>query len=449
MVMASVRKPRCIIIGAGVAGIAAAVEAALGGMEVIMLERHRYLGGRARSFRDEITHDEIDNGQHVMMGCYRYLRQTLRSVGTEELLHPAEPIALAFASSTGKCDRFDPYRLPGIAGLISGLLGLRSFSLGDRVRLLRGSLHVLLRHASPDQTVAQMLQQLRQPLEVIERFWEPLVVATLNAPIECADARLLQAVVRRAFFGGGDSHYVIIPRCGLSRLWEPLPQWLQQYGGEILLGTSAEELLWFDDRVIGVTTSSGQEIRGKTVITAVPPKSLLRLLPVSVRPRFQPIEQFETMPIVSVYLWFDRALDIPPMVGLWGTASQWVFNRDRLVERSVESRKVYPGHLEVTISGARQLAYRPAEEIVSLVLSELEAIFSQVSSAQLLRWRVIKERSATVLLTPKTARFRLSTDSGIAGLYVAGDWTATGLPATLEGAAASGVAAVRAALSSL
>lgn len=445
----SFRKPRCIIVGAGVAGIAAAVEAALGGMEVIMLERHLYLGGRARSFRDDVTHDEIDNGQHVVMGCYRYLRQTLRSLGTEELLHLAEPIPLEFASSAGKRDRFDPYRLPGIAGVISGLFGLRSFSLRERMRLLRGSLHVLLRRTNPDQTVAQMLQQLRQPSAAIEHFWEPLVLATLNAPVEYADARLLQVVLRRAFFGGGDSHYLIVPRMGLSRLWEPLPKWLEQHDGEILLGTSAEELLWLDDRVIGVTTSRGQEIRGKTVITTVPPKSLLRLLPVSVRARFLSLEQFETMPIVSVYLWFDRALDIPPMVGLWGTTSQWVFNRDRLVKRSVESQKLYPGHLEVTISGARRLACRPAEEIVSLVLSELQAIFPQLWSAQLLRWRVIKERSATVLLTPKTARFRLSTESGIAGLYIAGDWTATGLPATLEGAAASGVAAVRAFLSSL
>lgn len=438
------RKQRCIVVGGGVAGIAAAVEATLQGMEVVLIEARRYLGGRARSFRDDTSGDVLDNGQHVAMGCYAALRYVLRQLGTEHLLGPDDPVPIAFVSAGNECDRFDPYRLPGAAGVIAGVLRLRSFSLAERLRLLQCGVLAAFGPRPEGKTVAALLERWNQPQTVIERFWEPLVLATLNAPIESADATLLRAVLRRAFFGGGKSHYLLVPRAGLSELWEPLPAWLAGRGSQVRLGLQAVELLRLGDRVIGVATDDGEEIRGSAVIAAVPPKALLRLLgPESDAARAA--AAFETMPIVSVYLWYDRPLDIPPVVGLWGTTSQWVFDRDRLIERSDDSRRQFPGHVEVTISAAPHVATQPTEAIAALADRELRTVFPSVERAQLLCWRVIKERAATVLLTPKTVSLRLTPHSSIAGLFVAGDWTATGLPATLESAAASGIAAARAA----
>lgn len=442
MVMVSTHKKRCVIIGAGVAGIAAAMEAAQQGIEVIVLEAHRYIGGRARSFLDEVTGDTLDNGQHVAMGCYSSLRSMLRQLGTESLLQPDEPIPIVFRSSK-ESDVFNPYRLPGIAGVLGGIMGMKSFSWRERLRLLYGGIRIGIRRGTRGHTVSSVLQAYKQPRKVVQRFWEPLALATLNAPPPTADASLLTAVVRKAFFGGGTSHHLLVPRAGLSQLWEPFPEWLKQHGGELRLGVRVEELVWLDDRVIGVATSDGEEIRASAVITAVPPKAFVRLLPPTYRERFASVESFETMPIVSVYLWYDTPMHLPPVVGLWGTQSQWVFNRDRIVERLQESRARYPGHVEVTISGARALAQQPAEAIATLVAEELRSIFPEVAEATLLRWRVIKERSATVLLTPKSVYYRLGPQSGIAGLLIAGDWTATGLPATLEGAAQSGRSAAR------
>ncbi|RMF32909.1 MAG: FAD-dependent oxidoreductase [Chlorobiota bacterium] len=437
-------KPRCIVIGAGVAGIAAAVEATLLGMSVVLVEAHRYVGGRARSFRDELTGDELDNGQHVAMGCYQNLRHILRELGTESLLAPNDPVPIVFASARGERDVFNPYRWSGRLGVADGLLRLQSFSLAERLRLLIGGICASL-GADREMTASDVLRACRQSESLIERFWEPLVLATLNAPVSIADGALLRAVLQRAIFGGGDSHYLLVPRAGLSKLWQPLERWLTERGGTIRLGTRAEDLVWLDDRVIGVATSTGEEIRGAAVIAAVPPKAYVRLLPQRYRSTVAFLAQLETMPIVSVYLWYDRPLVIPPVVGLWGTTAQWVFDRAAFLERSDDQQQRYPGHIEVTISAAHALAQQPTDAIVAHVNRELCTVFPQMKKARLLHWRVIKERSATPLLTPKTSRLRLSASSGIAGLYVAGDWTATGLPATLEGAAASGIAAARAA----
>jgi squalene-associated FAD-dependent desaturase len=439
-----VSKRRCIVVGGGVAGIAAAMEAAHQGMEVILVEAHRYLGGRARSFRDDVTGDELDNGQHVAMGCYWNLRRILRALGTEELLAPRDPVPIAFASPSGVRDIFHPYRWKGRSGVMRGLLEMRSFSLAERLQLLRGALCIALRKRN-HLTCADLLTACRQSGRVQERFWMPLVLATLNAPVASADSSLLTVVLRRVIFGGGDSHYLLVPRAGLSKLWEPLPAWLAERGGSIKLGTRVEEFVWLDNRIIGVATSTEEEIRGHAVIAAVPPRAFVRLLPEHYRSSVALLDTLEPVPIVSVYLWYDRPLALPPVVGLWGTTAQWVFDRTAFLERMPEQRNRYPGHLQVTVSAAHALSQQPATEIVEQISEELCDVFPAISRARLLRWRVIKERAATPLLTPKTARIRLTTASGIEGLFVAGDWTATGLPATLEGAALSGITAARAA----
>ncbi len=437
-------KKRCVIVGAGAAGIAAAVHASLRGMEVVLIEGRRYLGGRARSFTDDVTGDVLDNGQHVAMGCYRALRQVLRHLGTEQLLRPNEPVPIAFTAPDGTSDMFDPYRLPGWAGVASGLLRLRSFSPGERMQIVQAGIRAALLRRNGGETVAELLERYRQPRTVVERFWEPLVLATLNAPSNRADAALLREVLRRAFFGGGTSHYLLVPRAGLSALWDPLPQWLAQHGGQVRLGIHATEVIESGGRVIGVATDDGQEVRGHAVIAALPPKALERLFPPSSRVRIA-VPALETMPIVSVYLWYSRQLAVPPVVGLWGTTSQWLFDRDFFLKRADDTRQQYPGFVEVTISGASELALKPASEIATRTDAELRSVFPSLADAELLRWRVIKERAATVLLTPKTARQRLGVASGVDGLLLAGDWTATGLPATLESAALSGIAAADAA----
>lgn len=437
---------RCIIVGAGVAGIAAAVEAALQGMQVVLVESRRYLGGRARSFHDTTTGDEIDNGQHVLMGCYDNLRRVLRILGTEHLARQPHPVPLLFASPSGEQSWFNPYKLPGCVGVLEALLTMSAFSLTERIRLLAGTLRAMWGKATRGSTAYQLLLRCGQTTRLIERFWEPLVLATLNAPLEKADAQLLRTVLQRAFFGGGESHHLFIPRVGLSRLFEPLSEWLKQRGGELRLGVQATELVWWDDRVLGIATDDGEEIRGNAVIAAVPVRALKRLLPATMWNNYAPLDEWSTMPIVSVYLWYDQTIELPSVVGLWGTTSQWMFNRNMLVERPERSRKDFPGHVEVTISSAERLIHQSAESIAHHVWNELQQVFPQLCRCTLLHWRVLKEKNATYLFTPNAVEHRLPPHTACAGLYLAGDWTATGLPATLESAACSGIAAAHAAL---
>lgn len=437
-----------LIIGAGAAGIAAAVELAPH-TPVVLAEARPYIGGRARSFADRDTGEIIDNGQHVLMGCYSDFLSVLQRLGTRRLLRRQEALRVEFAGADGLRDTLDCSALPGAAGVAAGILRLRGLNFASKTAalLFAGAMRAgLLR---PDGlTVAEFLRKYRQPPEVIRRLWEPIVLATLNAAPEHAAAVLLAEVLRRAFFGKRDASQLLFAAEGLGELFAPAGNYLENRGGRLLTSHSAEELLVENGRVVAVKFAGGETLACRAVIAAVPPKALARLLPDALRrsPPFDALNDFRFSPIVSLYLWFDRPVMRGEFAAMLGTTSQWVFNRRALAAAPPDVAARYPGHVAITVSAGDAIAEQSPETLALHCAAETQSAFPEARGASLLAWKVIKEKSATFLATPDVEPRRPRPQTPLPNLFLAGDWTATGLPATLEGAAQSGLAAARLAM---
>ena len=424
---------KILIIGGGWAGIAAAVEASERGHEVLLVEERPYLGGRARSFIDRETGHHIDNGQHVMMGCYSAFLRVLKTLGTDHLLERQQALRVGFVDNSTTKHVLDASGLPGKLGVVAGLLHLSGVRIGSRLACIALAARMALGRASGrGLTCLHFLQRQNQPDDIITRFWEPLVLATLNAPLDKASAELLVAVMKLAFLGSREDSSLLIPTCGLSDLISPLPMWLSTRGGQVRLSTSVDKLNLVEGRCTSAVLSDGAVEQVDAVVSCVPERAFGRLLDASSITTTMP-SALASSPIVSVYLWYDKQWMTDELLAALGTTVQWVFNKSRIAS----------GLVALTVSAGESIVGMPQEQIIELCDAELRALLPEVASAELQRGLVIKEKMATPLIEPRTQRATTGClTTQVANLFVAGDWTSTGLPATIEGAARSGIAAI-------
>lgn len=438
---------KAIIIGAGIAGIAATLKAIDQGYEVLVLEARPYIGGRARSFTDKNTGETIDNGQHVMMGCYSSLLYVLRRLGTENLLYRQKALSVTFFDQTGEADILDAGHLPGKLGIAAGILGLKKLSWQGRWQALVFAARLALMPQQPvGETSLDFLRRMRQTEDTIQRLWEPLILATLNAHPSTADATLLIEVLKRAFFGGREASQMLIPRGGLSELLAPFIPYVESHDGQVRLSSSVGALHYNAETSAVSVIVEDEEIHADIIISCVPPFALQRYVDSVLfsEDTYHFFGDIVFSPIVSLYLWFDRDfMGDMHFCALLQTVTQWVFNRRVLCECSEELREQYPGHIALTISAGTTIVGEQADDVVALCLEELRRCFPAAREATLLSWKVIKEKQATFLATPPIEARRPEYVTKAKNFFLAGDWTKTGLPATLEGAAQSGIMAVR------
>ncbi len=435
-------RPHCIVIGGGFAGTTAAVRLAEAGVRVTLIEARERLGGRVQSLTDTTTGETIDNGQHLLMGCYESALRLLNTLGTAHILRRQKALRVWFAERAGDAFALDASRLPGKLGVAWGMMTLKGLSRHERLMLLRFAARLQLNLLRTDgKTAAALLAEERQSERVITRLWEPIVLATLNAPVAATSATLFVTVMRLAFLGGREASQMLIAETGLDEVLAPASAWLQKHGGKVISDV-VSEILIENGAACGVRLKNGAEYRADVVLSAVPASTLLKLLPEPQRmmPFFERCAETLTLysPIVSVYLWFDRNFVEQDFIALLGTTIQWVFNRRKLCHAPDDVVERFPCHLSLTVSAAGDLASASAQTIVERCLEELHEVFPESRTATLLHSRVIRERNATPLFTPANEHLRPNPDTPLHNLFLAGDWTNTGLPATIEGAARSG-----------
>lgn len=426
------------------AGIAAAVTLADAGHAPLLIESRPYIGGRARSFLHPASGDEIDNGQHLMMGCYRSTFGLLERLGTRDLVEVEPSLRVEFRDRAGKRTLLDaPRILPSPLDVLAGMLRMPGIDLRERLALLRLGSSVALGRPRPLETVAGYLDRLGQTRRLRERLWDPLVIATLNTPPDLASAGLFVEVMRRAFLGRGDDSHLAFPIAGLSRLLEPARDYIESRGGSVITG-AAILAIERDEDGFTIHLKERQPIVTRHIVSALPERSLRRLAEPDARlgSALPPAGTFAYAPIVSLYLWYDAPLGaFPKFAAMTGTAVQWVFNRRTIVGGE---NGVHPGLLSCTISAAFEESMARGDAIAAMADGELRGAFPEMGSVRLADALVVKEKHATFLATPATERLRPGKRTAVRGFYLAGDWTATGLPGTIEGAVTSGVAAARA-----
>ena len=406
------------IVGTGLAGLAAAVSLIGRGRHLFLYESAPQAGGRCRSFYDHSLGRQLDNGNHLMMSANRAVLAYLDRIGARDRLLAPEIAAYPFVDlDSGERWILRPNRGPlpwWVAVPSRRVPGTRLSDYWSGVRLLT---------AKPDATVGDCIAA-SHPL--YRRFWEPLTLAALNCGPEEAAAAPLAAVLLETFAKGADYCRPLVARDGLGdALVAPALELLAQHGVRPLFGQRLRALRIEEQRITGLNFGTNMETIGPddTVVLAVPPSVVAGLLPDLDLPEDGHV-------IVNAHYRLDRPpAPLPlglPFLGVVGGEAHWIFLRDDVIS--------------VTVSGAGALAERPSEEIAERLWRDVTRALD-IEGVSLPPHRIIKEKRATFVQTPANQRRRPAAATRWSNLFLAGDWTATGLPCTIEGAIRSGNAA--------
>ena len=442
--MASVtEKSDVLILGAGFAGLSCAVALAEKGRKVTVLDKKPHLGGRAYSFTDPAVGD-VDNGQHLFMGCYRATRRFLKTIGTEEKLEIYNDVTVDYAEPGGKRDQLAcPSWLPAPLHLAAGLLGLKGVPLRDKTALLAFdmALKAMKRGEVPEGveklTVREWLTSLGISHTFQTRFFDPAAIGILNDKPEVASAAGFVQALREMFFTGKESSRFALAKTGLSDLYtEAARDYIEKRGGRVVSGAKVAGLVFEiggtpGGRVGGAVTERDEIFEAAHVVSTLPPWDLKKIA------RPEPLRgSWETLtpaPIVSVTLRLDRPFMNERFIGLLNTETHWVFNKTRIHGMNGDGQTV-----AVVISGAHeQIGYSP-EKIIQVATRDLAACLPEFAKTKILGSKVVKEPFATLSPVPGCEAKRPLPGSGMPGFSFAGDWTRTGFPATIESACVSG-----------
>ena len=439
-----------LIIGGGLAGLAAGVALAEAGCRVRLLEQKPYLGGRARSFQDAATGSGVDNGQHLFMGCYHSTLKFFDAIGTSETVTFEPQLRVRFLDLDQRMTELHCPALPSPWHLLSGVFLSNSFSFREKLGVLRMGRALRAAQGAADGsspagrlTVEEWLAGLGQPESLRRNFWDLLCIAAMNEDPRIASALLFERVLRLALFSSPLDSRLGIPRTGLSECYTgAASRAITGRGGSVELRRDVRALLVSGGACRGVKLSDGTAIEAQTVLSAVPWTVLPGLLPADTLHSelvFSRILQLRPAPIISLYLWFDRPVTDLEFVGLRGTTVQWLFNKGKILGTN-------ENYVSLVLSGAHEHVARSKEDLRDMALRELRSLLPGMRDARLTHSLVIKERFATFSPCVGVDALRPPAVTPVRGLYLAGDWTATGLPATIEGAVQSGYTAAEAIL---
>ena len=425
---------KVVVLGAGYAGLACAAELVARGHEVTLLEARALLGGRAHSFVDPKTGLVLDNGQHILMGCYHETLALLRNLGVfGRLITPAR-LHVPYLSARGASSL--TATAPAPLHLLSALLHFRELGFRDKLAAVRLALRLRAgQNPRPDETVAAWLARWRQTPDVVRALWEPLCLAALNEPVASGSASLFATVIRRTFLAGAADSTIYLSRVGLSELFGGEVETLLEMCGGCLRVQAPVAALGFDGpRVAEIRLADGAALQPEAVVSALPWHVLRGLLPAESKLAGACRELGEA-PIVSLHLWMDRVVLDEPFIGFLDSPLHWLFSRDLIQGRTPG----HPGHVvTAVISGAREMLEVGAAELEELTLREMRRFLPAAREAAVLHRMVYKARSATFAATPGGETLRPGPVTPWSNLWLAGDWTDTGLPATIEGAILSG-----------
>ena len=446
-----------IVIGGGLAGLAAGVALADSGWRVRLFEQRPFLGGRATSY---VLPDgeHVDNCQHVTLGCCTNLEDFYRRVHASGKIRFFD--RLLFLDPQGRRGGMKAGALPAPFHFTESFASFAPLTLPDKLSIARAMLNII-RHAGspPDLREAggvSMLEWLRrrsQTKGAISRFWRVVLVSALDEELERTDARFGVDVFWKAFLSSSTGYRLGVPAVPLSNLYDGCKAEIERRGGEVVLRSPVRGLKLESGQLAGVRFDENREESADAYIFAIPHTALAELLPESLKqsdPSLTHLDKIKTSPITGVHFWFDRRVMDEPFVTLLDTTTQWIFNKTALYRSCAGDRNGTTNsaqltqYLQLVISASYDLLQKSREEIIELCLAEVRHALPKTRDAQLVKATVIKEAAATFSPEPGVDRWRPRQTTTIPGLFLAGDWTQTGWPATMEGAVRSGYLAAEA-----
>ncbi len=425
-----------IVAGGGLAGLAASVALADHGMRVSLFEKNPRLGGRATSYRLP-SGEYIDNCQHVTLRCCTNLEDFYRRIGVADKIRYYDDLLFSDSKQRRGVIKRSPLTAPFHTALSFAAFPL--LSLGDKYSIARAMLQIVRAGGTPKLvsgvTMLDWLRQQKQTTSAIDRFWRVVLVSALNEDLDRTDARYGILVFWKAFLSNSAGFGMGVPAVPLADLYASCRERIERNGGEVRTRCSIGELCASDGSVTGVRVEGDAEVTADYYVCAVPFDRLLKVLPAALRETeiFANLEHLRVSPITGVHMWFDRSVMSEPFLTSVEGTIQWIFNRTGQ-------------YVQIVISASRELSSRSQQEIIDLCRRELDNLLPGAQGAHLQRAVVIRENSATFSPAPYCDQWRPSQKTMLRNLFLAGDWTSTGWPATMESAVRSGYQAAEAIL---
>jgi len=446
-----------IVIGGGLAGLAAGVALAESGWRVRLFEQRPFLGGRATSY---VLPDgeHVDNCQHVTLGCCTNLDDFYRRIGSADKIKFFD--RLLFLDPQGRRGEMQAGILPAPFHMTGSFAKFAPLTLQDKLSIARAMLTILRTSGHPrdlDQptpiSMLEWLRRQRQTKGAIERFWRVVLVSALDEELEKTDARYGIDVFWKAFLSNRTGYRMGVPIVPLAELYDGCKSFIEGKNGEVHLRSPVRGLRVENGTLSAVKFDNDREESADAYIFAIPHTTFAELLPAEITendPAFRNLQNLKDAPITGVHFWFDREVTAEPFITLLDTTTQWVFNKTALYASPAHTengKNLTNGHyLQLVISASYDLLQKPRQEIIDLCLKEVRQALPAARDANLVKATVIKEAAATFSPEPGVDRWRPSQETNISKLFLAGDWTATGWPATMEGAVRSGYLAAEAVL---
>jgi len=424
--------------------MSAACALAEAGFRVQLVERRGYLGGRASSYLHPGVNEVIDNCQHVLFGCCTNLIGFYRRVGALQRIHWSSGMTM-IEPGTGRRSPLGPSKI-GLVGLpaplhaLPKLIAAKAFTRADKLALAR-AFRALLRPIPPDTTqdVASWLKRQGQTTGAIERFWRLVIASALNADLDSIALPYAAKVVRELFMNSAEAGRMGMSTVPLSELYAGAAEFLRGRGSDVIFNANVESANWDGVKEQWSVTTRDGMIAADFLVLALPFEATAKL--VATMPPAEgaaklaaQIERHEHWPICSVHLWFDREITDMEHAILLDRELHWMYNKGRLQPW----RKTRGSYLELLVSASRSFAALTREQAIEKALDELAEFFPEASRAKLIKAAVVKEVRATFGVPPGIDAARPGAVSPWPNCFLAGDWTATGWPSTMESAARSG-----------
>ncbi len=413
---------KCVVIGGGIAGLTSAVYLSKSGINVELIESSNKLGGRAYSFKDTATGSIIDNGQHILMGCYEETLKLFRLINAEDNLIYQDRLSIPFLNSNSKLYKLEATKLFYPLNLLMGLLNYNVLKFEDKVSVIVFFIKLAFSNKNKLKglTVEEWLFRENQSENLRKSFWEIVCVGALNSSTKKASAELFASILKKMFLHGNEASTLIIPKLGLSETYcKPAEEFLLKNETSISFSENVLELVIQNNSVKKIITSKREIEDFDYLISAVPLPALKKFYTDNELAKIN----LENSCIVSIHIWLKENYLNEKFYGLIDSSVHWIFN--------------HGDHITLVISDANYLVDKEKEEIYKICLEEIKK-YASISEETVKHYKVIKEKRATFIPTPETLTKRPGTKTKITNFFLAGDWTDTRLPATLEGAVISG-----------
>ncbi len=449
--MSSPAKPTVAIIGGGLAGLAAGCALSDVGFAVTLFERRPYLGGRASSYEHPGTGEVVDNCQHVLLGCCTNLIHFYERTGVADKIRWYD--RLTFLEPGGRASEIGASAALAPFHTAPSFLSAACLGLADKLAIARAMLRLM--PAMPRDNRESFLTWLRrhgQTQRAVERFWQTVLVSALNEDLDRISVSYAAQVFRESFLKSARAGRMGVPGLPLTELYNAAGEYIRERGGDIRLRSSVETFRADDAK--NRLCVGGQEVAFDYAVVAVPFNVLPNLLPSvsEAQPLRDALQHFESSPITGIHLWFDREISELDHAVLLDRTIQWMFHKSRIL-RPIAADRNYagrtatpqsPSYVELVVSSSKSLVDKSRGEIIELALQEVREFFPAARDAQLVKATVIKEIHATYSPKPGIDLYRLPSATPWPRVFMAGDWVATGWPATMEGAVRSGYRAAEA-----